>query len=91
VLLTEGWRRAEERALERLAWSTACLMNAWGAKVTVNDLLGRVELSVEEKMEAVLRAQYEREGKDPRTIPHVGPSEKLERLMGGGAWPQSAN
>ena len=91
MLLTEGHRKADERALERLAWSTALLMNTWGAKVTLNQLLGRVELTAEEKAEAVLRAQYLREGKDPNTIPHLGPSAKLDRLLSGGAWPQSAN
>ena len=91
MLLTEGHRRADERQVERLAWAVACLMNVQGAKVTVNELLGRVEPTVEEKMEAVMRAQYEAEGKDPNAVPHIGPSEKLERLMSGGTWPTSAN
>ena len=76
--------------MERLAWQTAALLNCWGAKVTVGELLGRHELSPEEKVEQMLRAQYREAGKDPDLVPHVGPTEKLERLMRG-EWPQSAN
>ncbi len=80
-----GAQRRETRALERLAWATACLMNAWGAKVSVNELLGRHEPSVEEKVEALYRAQAVAAGRDPDSVPHLGPAAKLDRLLAGGA------
>ena len=89
-MLIEGRRLADERGMERLAWQTALLLQCWGAKVTMNELLGRHEPSVEEKVEQLLRAQYKEAGKDPNLVPHLGPTEKLDRLMRG-EWPQSAN
>jgi hypothetical protein len=41
-LTVEGFRKQEERQMERLAWQTAYLLQPWSKKkVTVDKLLGR--------------------------------------------------
>ena len=85
VLLTDGARAQDERRVERLAWALAHLMNCWGAKVTVKELLGREDnRTTEDKVVELLRGQYEAEGKDPEQAPKaLSPGQKLDVLMGG--------
>jgi len=57
-----------------------------GKKHTPAQLLGKVEAPVEDKLVAVMRAQYLREGRDPAEAEkfRTSPTQVLERLMGGG-------
>ena len=92
VLLSEGERVRDERALERLAACTVALMRTQGSKITLDEFLGRPTLSVQDKYRLTMRAQYEREGKDPDLVDRMllSPGQQLEAIAEG-RWPALEN
>ncbi len=92
MLLARYAGRQKEQQEYQLAWQTAYLLSALSGKtVTPDQLLGKADQAVEDKVVAVLREQYKREGKDPADADKLlaSPSRKLEHLMGGEAWPST--